>query len=244
MYCVRSARAAIVSAAASLVCCVCASAGPAWSTDAAQLLLFSGVDLWRDGQFVHGGFLWSPAGLDREGFTLKAMLAGGRYRYLSGALNNVWVTGTEEGMQVLPGWRFKGGGLEAKLFAGLDIKNDVTNPFDPSSRLRGTAVGVRMTVDLWFEPTPATMLAANATLTSINTDYSMRVAYGWRWQDWLYVGPEAQAYACEGYRQLRFGAHLTALKTGGWEWSAAGGWSRTDDGRTGAYLRLGILTRP
>jgi hypothetical protein len=45
------------------------------------------------------------------------------------------------------------------------------------------------------------------------------------------------------YRQLRVGAHVTALKTGLWEWSAAVGWSDDSDSRTGLYLRLGVLTR-
>lgn len=242
MFCVRSVAAALVSAA-SFACCVCVSSGPARASDDATVLLFSGIDLWRDGQFMHGGLIWSPGGLDRDGFALKAVVSGGRYRYLSGALNNAWVTGTEEGVQVLPGWRFKWNGLEATLFAGLDIKNDITTPFDPSNRLHGLAAGARVAADLWYEPTSATMLAANASLTSINTDYSARIAAGWRWQDWFYLGPEAQAYACEGYRQLRFGVHLTALKAEGWEWSAGGGWSQADDNRTGAYFRLGASTQ-
>lgn len=29
-----------------------------------SFLLFAGTDLWRDGAFVDGGLLWSPAGLD------------------------------------------------------------------------------------------------------------------------------------------------------------------------------------
>jgi len=56
--------------------------------------------------------------------------------------------------QVLPGWRFKRDRLELKAFARLDIKNDVTNPYDPSNRLHGTSVGIRGTINLWFEPTP------------------------------------------------------------------------------------------
>ena len=154
------------------------SAGPARAgDDGAQFLLFSGADLWRDGRFVHGGVLWSPGGLDREGFTLKAMVSGGLYRYRSGALGNAWVIGTEEEAQVLPGWRFKRDRLEVKVFAGLDVKNDVTSPDDPSNRLRGTSVGIRGAVNLWFEPTPATMVAADASLSSIATSYSARAAY-------------------------------------------------------------------
>ena len=64
MFCVRSVAAALVSAA-SFACCVCASAGSARASDDATVLLFSGVDLWRDGQFMHGGLIWSPGGLDR-----------------------------------------------------------------------------------------------------------------------------------------------------------------------------------
>ncbi len=209
MRCVRRVSAAVVAAAASLVCCVCVSAGPARAgDDGAHFLLFSGADLWRDGQFMHGGLLWSPNGIDREGFTLQALISGGRYRYASGALNNAWVTGTEEEAQLLPGWRFKRDRLELKVFAGLDIKNDVTSPYDPDNRLHGTSAGFRTTVNLWLEPTSATMLAADATLLSIATSYAARVAYGWRLHDWFYLGPEAQTFTCDGYRQLRLGAVL------------------------------------
>lgn len=244
MRCVRRVSVAVTAAAASLVCCVCVAAGPARAgDDGAHFLLFSGADLWRDGQFMHGGLLWSPEGLDRDGFTLKAMISGGQYRYASGALNNSWVTGTEEDAQLLPGWRFKRGQLELKVFAGLDIKNDVTSPYDPGSRLHGMSLGARAAVNLWFEPTPATMLAADASLSSIATSYSARLAYGWRLNDWFYLGPEVQAFACVGYSQLRFGGHLTGLKTGLWEWSAAAGWSEDSDRRSSPYLRLGVLTR-
>jgi hypothetical protein len=201
--------AATIIAAAFSVCCVCVSAGPARAgDDGAKFLLFSGADLWRDGRFMHGGLLWSPGGLDHEGFTMQVIASGGLYRYRSGALNNASVTGTEEEAQLLPGCRFKRDRLELKVFAGLDIKNDVTSPSDPSNRLHGTSVGARAVVNLWFEPTPTTMVAADASLSSIATGYSARAAYGWRLHDWFYLGPEAQTFACVGYDQLRFGAVL------------------------------------
>jgi len=233
-----------IAVAAALVCCVGVAGGAARAgDDDAHFLLFSGVNLWRDGQFLHGGLLWSPDGLDREGFTLKAMISNGRYRYVSGALNNAWVVGAEEEAQLLPGWRFQRSGFEIKVFAGLDVRHGTTWPDDPFNRLGGTHFGLRAAVDVWYEPTSSTMLAADVSLTSIDADYSARVGYGWRLNDWFYLGPEAQAFACDGYHQLRFGAHLTALKTGGWEWSAAAGWSDDSNRRTGPYLRLGILKR-
>jgi len=34
-----------------------------------SFLVFGGTDLWRYGDFLYGGGVWSPAGLDRDGFT-------------------------------------------------------------------------------------------------------------------------------------------------------------------------------
>ena len=196
MRCGRHVSVATSVAAAFIVCCVGVSAGPVRARDdGVRFLLFSGADLWRDDRFMHGSVLWSPGGLEREGFTLYALLSGGSYCYQSGALNNAWVTGTEEEIQLLPGWRFKRVALELKVFAGLDIKNDVAAPYDPSNRLHGTAAGVRAAVNLWFEPTPSTMIAADAALTSIATGYSARAAYGWKLNNWFYLGPEAQTFA-------------------------------------------------
>ena len=240
----RRVSAAMVVAAAFMVCCVCVSAGPAWAgDDGAQFLLFSGADLWRDGRFAHGGLLWSPGGLDHEGFTGKLIASGGLYRYRSGALDNASVIGAEEEVQVLPGWRFKRDRLEVKVFAGLDIKVDATSPYDPANRLHRVTVGARAAADLWFEPTPATMVAADASLSSIINSYSARAAFGWRLHDWFYLGPEAQTFACIGFTQARVGLHLTGLKTQQLEWSVAAGWARDSDHRSSPYLRIGVLTR-
>jgi hypothetical protein len=59
-----------VTAIAATTMSVCAAAaadinGPTGSS----VLLFAGTDLWRDGAFLHGGVLWSPGGLDSDGFT-------------------------------------------------------------------------------------------------------------------------------------------------------------------------------
>jgi len=50
---------------------LCAAAAHAGSDgpNNPSFLLFAGTDLWRDGEFVDGGMLWSPAGLNTGGFT-------------------------------------------------------------------------------------------------------------------------------------------------------------------------------
>lgn len=240
----RRVRAAGFFAAAFIVGVVCVSGGSSWAgDDGARYLLFSGADIWRNGDFAYGGLLWSPGGLNQEGFTLKALMSGGLYRYNSGALGNVEVTGRELVAQVLPGWRFKFDHLEIKLFAGLDVENHHLTPDDPTSRLRGGAVGLRTALAIWYEPTPATMLSADGSISTIATNYSARLAYGWKAFDRFYVGPEAQTFACDGYQQTRLGIHLTGFKAANAEWSAAAGWSDDSDHRSGAYFRIGVLTR-
>jgi hypothetical protein len=87
------------------------------------------------------------------------------------------------------------------------------------------------------------MIAVDASLSSIATNYATRAAYGWRINDWFYAGPEMQTFACVGYDQIRFGVHITGFKTDQWEWSAAAGWAADSDRRSSVYVRFGVLTR-
>jgi hypothetical protein len=59
---------AAVGATMLVLCAIAAQAGTEQPVPA-SLLFFAGTDLWRDGAFLNGGLLWSPAGLDKGGFT-------------------------------------------------------------------------------------------------------------------------------------------------------------------------------
>jgi hypothetical protein len=238
--------------AAAAALCVCGSvvaARPAFggSQDDAKVILFSGTDLWRNGAFLYGGLLAAPGGLNRDGFFLKLLFSVGSYRYTAGNLGGTEVTGGQVIGAVLPGWRIKRGNLEAKFFVGPDVEYHPLWPDDPGNRLRGTATGLRMATEFWYEPTAATMVAASGSFVTIAGNNSARLAAGWHVLDGFmggfYVGPEAQYFSCDGYRHWRFGGHVTGLKTGRSEWSAAAGWARDSDDRGGLYLRLDFLTR-
>jgi hypothetical protein len=243
-------RGGIRNVAAMLVAAgvmVCANGRPATAQDgqaALRFLLFSGADLWRYGGFVYGGMLWSPAGLDQPGFTLKLLTGTGVYRYRAGILDSVEVTGRQALGSILPGWRFKVAGFEITAYAGLDLQDHRADPDDPFARLRGGHTGLRTGADLWYEPFPgAVMLAANLSVSSIGRSYWARAAAGWRLMDRVWLGPEALALGDESYRQVRLGLHATSLKTGRFEWSAGAGWVKDSDDRRGFYGRLGVLTR-
>lgn len=214
-----------------------ASSQPTW-------LLFSSTDLWRHGGFAHGGALWASSGLDREGPVLKLMFGGGLYHYISGALGDADVRGEAMAASVLPGWRFVRGDLTVTAFIGLDLQHHRLTPDDPSAGLRGSYAGARMGFELWYQPTPLTMIAADASVSTIGLSYNARLAGGWRVFDLFYAGPEVQAFAAgDNYKQARAGLHITGLRTGEFEWSAGFGWAIDTDERSGIYGKLGVFTR-
>jgi hypothetical protein len=234
--------------AALFLCCVCMPLGPAYAGDSddPRIMLFSGRDIWRNGAFVHGGFVVAPSGLDQDGLLLKIMLSGGLYRYDARNLGER-VISAEWLAQVLPGWRIKRGDAEFKVFMGAEVQNHHLWPDDPANRLRGTSYGLRAAAEVWYEPSAETMIAGDVSLSSIATGNSARVAYGWRVFEemlgGLYVGPEFQYFGSDDYRHRRLGIHVTSMKAEDAEWSAAAGWARDSAGRASPYVRLSILTR-
>jgi hypothetical protein len=240
--------AAVVGGAAAC-CSNIATAQPATSSDPftsdhgptpETFLLFAGGDLWRNGGFAHGGLLWSPGGIDREGFVGKLLIGSGQYRYRNGAVET---TGTVALADVLPGWRFKRGAVEVTVYAGLDLQHHWLSPDDPGNRSRGSHAGLRAGFDLWWEPTTTTMIDAGANFATIGDGYWSRAAFGWKAFDVVYLGPEFLALGDDRYSQWRIGAHATAFKIGNVELSAGAGYVQDSDDRAGFYGRVGVLTR-
>ena len=201
--------------ALGLWCFCLAFAARAAEDEERNFILFSGRDLWRNGAFAYGGLLVAPNGFDDDGLLLKVLLSGGVYRYTAGDIGGERVIGAEWGAQVLPGWRIKRYGVEAKFFFGPDWQRHKLWPDDPGNHVRGVQLGLRMAVETWTEPTPETMVATELSISSLATQWTGRVAAGWRvldaiFEDGFYAGPEVQYFGADGYRHLRIGAHLTS----------------------------------
>lgn len=212
--------------------------------DEPRFLLFSTTDLWRHGGFAHAGTVWSPGGVDRDGFAVKVMFGGGTYRYISGALGDTEVSGRLLAATILPGYRFVRGKFIATIYGGLDYQDHRLRPDDLSAGLRGSYFGFRLNGEAWYEPTPSTMVAADGMISTIDTTYNARLAFGWKVLERFYIGPEVQGFAAgENYRQFRVGMHVTGLKYKLFEWSGSLGWATDTDDRDGLYGKLGLLMR-
>jgi hypothetical protein len=210
---------------------------------APHVMYYAGGDLWHTGAFVHGGLLWSPGGLFREGFTLKLLGGGGTYRYLAGGVGGVEVRGVNTLGAIMPGWRLRAENLETTLYGGLDFQSHTLSPDDPGNRMRGSHFGARVGADIWYEPFRAVMLAANASVSTIGPNYWTRIAGGWRAFDRLWLGPEIQALGGATQHHFRAGVHATSFRTGPFEWSAGVGYGIDTDRRRGLYARVGVLAR-
>ena len=251
---VSGVAAAVVAAALNL-CVGQALAGSETAAPPPQhFLLFTGADLWRNGGFAHAGTMWAPAGLDTDGFVLKLAIGGGLYRYRSGALGDVEVTGRKLDAVILPGWRFRRGDLFVTVFAGLDWQRHKLLPDDPTAGLRGNYVGLKAAVELWHQPSPTAMLAADVAATTVGPSYSARLAYGWRLLDQFYAGPEISGFTSNGnYQQVRAGIHVTGLNFSkfsrnymawlNYEWSAGLGFASDSDHRHSLYGRVSVIMR-
>jgi hypothetical protein len=217
-----------------------------------RYMLFAGFDLWRNGGFAHGGMLWSPGGIEREGFTLKLLVAGGVYRYhvtrqlTSGrtpAFIRQEIVGAQDLVSVMAGWRVKFNGLEATIYLGPDLQYHVLVPDDLNNSMRGINMGLRGGIDVWYQPWSQFMLNAGVSASTIGNNYWGRAAAGWYLAGIAWVGPEVLALGGGVYSQLRFGAHVTGLRFGGIDWSVGAGHVQDSDHRNGFYARFGIVGR-
>jgi len=205
-----------------------------------RFLFYSGFDLWNFGYAGYAGAQWAPGSLNRDGFVLSAFVSGGVVRFDTPATR---YRTTILRASILPGWRFKRGNLEVKIFAGPDFEYDTFSPRQAYRLPHRSTIGARATVDLWWEPTAITMLSASASATTIANGYSARAASGWRVFDAGWVGPEIAMSADRFSEQYRVGAHFTGLRTGAFEWSLAAGYVQDSFRRTGIYGRISVLTR-
>jgi hypothetical protein len=229
-------------AAAVLAICAAMDAAEAGGPENPSLLLFSGTEIWRYGAFLYGGLLWSPAGIDTNGFTLKMLLDGGEYSYVSGGFQET-IDGTKLSAAALPGWRFIRNDLTVSVFAGPVVQDYRLSPADPGSRLHGLYLGAESAADIWYQPNALTMAALNGAIASIGPTGYVRAAFGVRLFAPAYLGPEVEEVWCADFTEVEFGAHVTALRVDAFQWTIESGWALTSDQRSGPYLRLGVSAR-
>lgn len=205
-----------------------------------RLIYFAGFDLWRNGIGGYAGFQWAPAGINKDGFILRAQLSDNIDRYVTRTQR--YVTEITRG-SLMAGLKFSRNKAEVQFLVGYEAQADFLLVNNRLARPRAR-FGTRFTTDIWWEPNSLLMLQASLSGSSIDNAISARAAAGWRLFDRFWIGPEASRSRDFFSTQTRYGAHLTGLRTGNYEWSVAAGHIADSYDRDGIYARIGVSLRP
>lgn len=205
-----------------------------------RLLYFSGIEAQRWGLAAYASAQWMPASFYKDGFIMRFTMSESLERYTTP--DRHYDTNLLRAA-VMPGYKFKISNLEIQVLAGAEVAIDTLAIDQRFARLRGKT-GVRVTADLWWEPTQSLMLQYSVSRTMIDDALTMRAATGWRLLDRFWAGPEV-SFSDDIYsRQYRIGAHLTGFHIADYEWSFAAGYVEDNFQRSGIYGRVGMLLRP
>ena len=121
------------------------------ASDAPRTAYFTGFEVSDNyaSAYVGGGFAFGKAGLDEEGWRLRAVGAYGRYHYDGSLLiDGAYLPTTFEGQNgfaaALVGYQLRPGRLTVKLFAGIEAEDQHIVPHDPNNSVQGSALGLRL----------------------------------------------------------------------------------------------------
>lgn len=216
-----------------------ARAGDGW--DDLRTVLFGGVEAGPS-SFANAGFkrALGPS-LDRDGWLAMGTLGGGlRRERLDGSGAEAWrVTTIASG---LVGHQWITGGTVAALFGGVEVDHAQLISGGEALRWAEPRFGGRLQAELWSRPTEATLLTATLVAGSARGHLWARTSWGHEVWRGVYAGPEAVAYAEDGYREGRLGLHLTGLSLAGVTLGVSAGGSFTET-RSGGYVTLQAYTR-
>ena len=210
MFALRVVGAMVVAVAGMLLCSIVGGAETA-TPNGPSFLVFGGADLWRYGEFLYGGTLWSTAGLNADGFTLKLLVNGGRYNYNSSGLNTK-IDGDMLSGAALPGFRI--GGRRAHRWPVSPVRWCRTIGFHPTIPAAGCMVC--MSARNWRAMSGISRLPISWPPSTARWSRSARldifaVRSATRVFDAAFVGPEAAMLWCANFQELEVGAHLTGL---------------------------------
>ena len=201
----RRVRAAVVIAAAFVVCWRCVSAGPCRAADDDE----RACPVFRPRPLAQrrlrmAACWWRRGGLDQDGLLLKLLVSGGLYRYSAGFSAARRSSAPKDPAKCCPAGASSAAMSRCRVDGSTINSRSSSRHAAPSAgrtihpnRLRGARPACACARrPLGTSPTPTTMVAADASLSSIATSHSARAAYGWRvLRDQFYLGPERRSSA-------------------------------------------------
>jgi len=232
----------------ALTLCLSAIAGSAAlaGSDAPTTEIFAGVE-GNDNStqgYVGAGYAFGN-GLYAAGFRLRAVGAFGGYTYQSalGDSAHADFDGKDAFGSVLIGYQFGDGSTVFRVFAGIEAENQDITPHDPNNSVQGSAVGLRLQAESWFDISERTFLSVDAAYGTAFQEYWSLARLGYRLTPTLSIGVEGGTLGNEEYNAGRGGGFLR-FNVLAMEITLSGGFTGNylDDQPSG-YASVGIYRR-
>jgi hypothetical protein len=123
-------------------------------------------------------------------------------------------------------------------FGGVSVRDSQFSNNAPTHAANGTLVGFKGVVEYFGRPTDRTMLSAYGSYSTNYNAYYTRFRWGVMPAGQFYVGPEVSALGDDFFREFRFGAHLTGVQIGPFQFGVSGGYLLDKGGKGGGYGTL------
>ena len=154
-------------------------------------------------------------GLYASGWRIRAVGSLGRYDYrgtLFGAGSDLGTTfdGDASYGAALLGYQFRAETLIVKFFAGVEAEDQDISPRDPNNSVQGSAVGLKLQAESWFDLSPLWFLSADASYGTAFQEYWSLARIGRRFGPRLSLGLEGGALGNEEYDAGRGGGFVRA----------------------------------
>ncbi|MEO1207215.1 MAG: cellulose biosynthesis protein BcsS [Pseudomonadota bacterium] len=158
---------------------------------------YAGADVGTNYWLVYSGVTVAPfSDVHQNGVRLRVSGGYGRYKYDSFRYGDVPSTQSFDVatnyLEALAGYQQKIGIMTAKGFIGVTQIDHAISPADPGNRVSGSQVGVKGTVELWFDLSDDWYASLDGSYTTAHKTRSARLRVGYRLQPNVSFGLEAR----------------------------------------------------
>lgn len=157
-----------------------------------------GAEGYRRVASLYSGITWSPfTNLRQDGLRLRVVSGLSTYRYAGWRFDpalaaNSWqqFAGKARFLDLMAGWQFSHQGTTVKAFIGYEQQSHLIAPFDPETLIQGAASGIKGTLEIWQNWTPALWSSLDVSLARAHASYDVKLRTGWRTDENWSFGPE------------------------------------------------------
>lgn len=167
----------------------------------------------------------APVGtLLQSGPRVRLQGVAGTYSYPGAAVRQT-VTGVQQEGTLLLGYEWIWAQAALAGYIGMNVRSNELSILDPGNPVVGTGLGTKVAADLYMNPTDNTLLAVNASYSTLFNAYYARARAGFAVAPGVFIGPEVTLLGDNFFNGWRTGAHVTGFAIGPMKFSLGAGYA-------------------